>query len=338
MHIEALQRHRINRVMNFARNCESEVLTLENLADVACLSRYHFSRIFTEHCRETPIEFVSRLRLEQSVSNLIYLPNASVTAIAFEAGFSSSQAFSNAFRRRFGISPRNFRINNSWYITDFPKNQYVLSPLMSKLLAPVRHFSQQREVVLRTMPATRLAYIRHRGAYYLPSKGKSDKFVKLIEWAKLRGLWQENTEVIAVCPDNPAVTPPQFCQHDFGVAVEDGVKEDDFISIQNLPEMTLATLRVSGSSQVARVAWRWFISEWLPQSGMTKANHDYFEIFDSKFAELGCLKILGGSQTEGTLCIPVAACNINSAKDNAHIPIPIAQNLAPYGMNRDSRS
>ena len=133
MRIEALQRHRVNRVMNFARNCSSEALTLENLADIACLSRYHFTRVFTHHCQETPIEFLSRMRLEQAVSNLMLDSCMSVTSIALEAGFSSSQAFSNAFSRRFGISPRNFRVKNNWYIKDFPKNQYVLSPVMSRL-------------------------------------------------------------------------------------------------------------------------------------------------------------------------------------------------------------
>ena len=123
----------MNRVMNFARYCDADALTLENLADVACLSRYHFSRVFTEYCRETPVEFASRMRLEQSISKLVFVPHVSITSIALDAGFSSSQAFSNAFSRRFGISPRQFRSKNNGYVYEFPKNQYVLSPVMSKL-------------------------------------------------------------------------------------------------------------------------------------------------------------------------------------------------------------
>ena len=301
MRIEAVQRHRVNRVMNFARTCNSEALTLENLADVACLSRYHFSRVFSHYCQETPIEFLSRLRLEQAVSNLMLDSGMSVTSIALEAGFSSSQAFSNAFSRRFGISPRNFRVKNNWYVKDFPKNQYVLSPVMSKLLAITDQYSQDREVALRTLPATRLAYVRRRGPYYNPCEGRKAARIQLIEWAKLRGLWQDGNEVFGVCPDNSAVTPPLFCQYDVGIAVEDGVEEDDFVSIQILPESTLATLEVMGPASVGREAWRWLISDWLPHSGMRMAGHVYYEIFNP--IEDGSDYHIPGA----TLCMPVLA-------------------------------
>ena len=83
---------------------------------------------------------------------------------------------------------------------------------------------------------TRLAYLRHRGAYYNPSEARKAARIKLIEWAKVRGLWHEDSAIIGVCPDNPAVTPPDFCQYDVGIAVEDGVDEDELVSIQTLPE------------------------------------------------------------------------------------------------------
>ena len=329
MQTEALQRHRINRVINFVRKHEYEALTLENLADVACLSRYHFSRIFANQCQETPIEFVSRMRLEQSVSNLIYFPGMSITSIASEAGFSSSQAFSNAFHRRFGIAPRNFRVKNRWYVKDFPKNQYVLSPLMSKLPASALHWSRDREVVLWHMPATRLAYIRQRRPYYYSSEGGNAAFTKLIEWAKIRGVLREDTAIIGVCPDNPAVTPPHFCQYDVGISVEDGVDEDDIVSVQNLPATTLATLDVTGSMLVAKEAWRWLISHWLPRSGMSVASHVYYEVFKS-----GAVSPQG-AVSQGLLCMPVSIDNPSFATDRPSTRIPSVQNHSPNGINHN---
>lgn len=325
---DAQQRHRINRVMNFARQRNAEALTLDSLADVACLSRYHFSRVFTDSCEETPIEFLSRMRLEQSVSDLIFLPGMPVTAVAFEAGFSSSQSFSNAFRRRYGISPRSFRAKNSWYIKEFPMNQYVHSPEMAKLPAIDPHVSQNRDVVFKIMPETRVAYIRHRGAYYSHSDGRIEAFARINDWAKRQGIWHADMPIFCACPDNPAVTPPHFCQYDVCVPIEDGVNEDDLVSIQYLPGTTLATLKVVGSAPEAREAWRWLVSQWLPRSGRSLAIHNFYELFRASKGR-PC-----HPESEGTLCVPVTQRHINLTTAaanyrNALVSVPRSCGIAP---------
>ncbi len=299
MKTEALQRHRINRVMNFARNSPSKTLSLGNMADVACLSQYHFSRVFTHHCQETPLAFAARMRMEQSVSSLMYHPDLSITSIAFEAGFSSSQAFSNAFLRRYGIAPRSFRNSNKYFPKEVPYKQASLSMNTSQLLENTPSFTQGWHVTLKNMPATRLAYVRQRSAYYDPCADRDIAFSTLINWAMQNALWQDDTVIIGVCPDNAGITPPQFCQYDVGIPVEHGVDEDQTISIQNIPAATLASLTVRGPLPVLRMAWKWLISEWLPQSGMVLADHAFYETFRSRdITEDGCI-------IEGDLCMPV---------------------------------
>ncbi len=275
----ARQRHKINRVINHIRHCEDDELDLAHLADVACLSRYHFARVFTQHCGETPLEFASRLRLEQAVSNLIFHPEKNITSIGLAAGFSSSQSFSNAFRRRFSTSPRDFRSKNLGYVKDFPKNQFVLSPLMSGISSSSDFHRQQPKVTVKKVPAARLAYVRSRGPYYAPSSAADLALSQLMNWATIRGLWTEETEIFGVCPDNPAVTPPQFCQYDYGIKVDTGVVEDETISIQTLPARSLAVLEVKGPLTVIKEAWRWLIEDWLATSGFAFEGHTFFESF-----------------------------------------------------------
>ncbi|MEM7068565.1 MAG: GyrI-like domain-containing protein [Pseudomonadota bacterium] len=281
------------------RNLGSDTVSLNELSNVAGLSKYHFSRVFFDRCKETPIEYLVRIRMEQSVSNLIFHLHIPITSIAMDAGFSSSQAYSNAFARRFGISPKKFRRKNQLYVREFPKNQYVVSPTMATLPRLDGKHVPDQPVELQHIPAMRLAYIRHRGAYYRAFYEKRVLIFKLIDWAKQNGIWHDQSKIFSVCPDNPAVTPPEFCQHDFGIVVEHGVEEDEFISIQEFPEMTLAKLRVIGTSNEARRAWRWLISEWLPNSPFTISSHNYFEIYDSTE------EIFDGLAKTGTLCIPV---------------------------------
>ncbi len=78
----------------------------EELARRACLSRFHFDRLVAAALGESPGAFRRRLLLERAAYQLSN--EASVTAAAIDAGYSSSEAFARAFRRAFASAPSNF--------------------------------------------------------------------------------------------------------------------------------------------------------------------------------------------------------------------------------------
>lgn len=83
--------------------------TLENMAAECGLSRTQFS----QHCQAltnmTPVRYLQTVRLEAAKKWLAERATASVTEIALECGFSSSQYFSTCYKRRFGLSPQQTR-------------------------------------------------------------------------------------------------------------------------------------------------------------------------------------------------------------------------------------
>ena len=85
-----------------------ETLTVDSLAERACLCPRHFSRVFKQifHC--TPGDFVEELRLTEARRRLLGL-HGSVESIAESVGFKSSDAFRRAFERKIGVSPSAFR-------------------------------------------------------------------------------------------------------------------------------------------------------------------------------------------------------------------------------------
>src|SRR6476659_10265707 len=85
-----------------------EALDLETLAEQACLSPFHFHRVFRGMVGETPLELVRRLRLERAAWRLLH-SDAPVTAIAFDAGYETHEAFTRAFRASYADSPSGFR-------------------------------------------------------------------------------------------------------------------------------------------------------------------------------------------------------------------------------------
>jgi AraC family transcriptional regulator len=81
---------------------------LEGVAAKACLSPYHFHRLFREVFRETPNQYLQRKRLDYA-SRMLERDEQSVTEICLEVGFESISSFSGLFRRSFGCSPREYR-------------------------------------------------------------------------------------------------------------------------------------------------------------------------------------------------------------------------------------
>ncbi len=108
--------------------------------------------------------------------------------------------------------------------------------------------------------------------------------------------------MISLCPSCPAVTPPQFCQSDICIAVDKKVEEDDVVSIQVLPNATVATLEIAvESTDLLMGAWRWFTAHWLIRSGMIGLNHASYETFKPNAGALG------NPERGTTLCMPVLA-------------------------------
>src|SRR5947199_2382813 len=85
-----------------------EVLTLEDLASVACLSPSHFTRFFRRLIGIPPGEFLSALRFQMARRLLLTTP-LSVTDICFEVGYTSIGSFTSRFTQRVGLSPRLLR-------------------------------------------------------------------------------------------------------------------------------------------------------------------------------------------------------------------------------------
>jgi AraC family transcriptional regulator len=83
-------------------------LGLEQVAAEACLSSYHFHRLFREVFRETPNQYLQRKRLAEA-KRLLERGYPSVTDVCLAVGFESITSFSGLFRRNFGYSPREYR-------------------------------------------------------------------------------------------------------------------------------------------------------------------------------------------------------------------------------------
>jgi AraC family transcriptional regulator len=103
-----LDEGRLRRVLAYIEEHLADDITVADLANVACLSVFHFTRAFAASMSVPPHRYVSRRRLE-SAKAMIAAGRASLLEIALDCRFSSQSSFTRAFRRATGMTPAEYR-------------------------------------------------------------------------------------------------------------------------------------------------------------------------------------------------------------------------------------
>lgn len=117
-HLSALKRstrfellNRIGRSLDHMHAHFRETITLDQLANIACMSKYHYLRTFKSIYNCTPQQKIAALRLDKA-SFLLKESDQPLSEIAPSLGFSELAAFTRFFTKRTGLSPKAYRQRN----------------------------------------------------------------------------------------------------------------------------------------------------------------------------------------------------------------------------------
>lgn len=265
--LEKEYRPRINRIIDYIHNHCGEDLSLTQLAGQACLSKFHFHRIFQAIVGETVSDFVRRFRLEHAARQLAMDSAVSIAQVAQTCGFSSPQNFARAFRAHFGDSPTSFRKN--------PRRQ-----IMHPMQTPSAIFDGKTpfQAELKELPSYRVAYIRDIGPYY--SEANARAFGRLFRWAVEEGL-TKNAPIMPIAADwsDPETTPAEKCIFDACLTVPENVQGHGEVCIQYLPGGKFAVLHCEIELKDMPGAIKRLCHEWLPQNGYKRDDRPFFTIY-----------------------------------------------------------
>ncbi|WP_251515833.1 AraC family transcriptional regulator [Oceanobacillus luteolus] len=104
--MEGLQKM-LDSIEYIEKNLDDE-LVMEEIAAVACMSKFHFQRMFHMLTGYTVTEYIRNRRITIAAQELVF-SDAKVIDVAMKYGYETPEAFSKAFRRIHGISPSNAR-------------------------------------------------------------------------------------------------------------------------------------------------------------------------------------------------------------------------------------
>ena len=228
-------RKRVCRAMNFiSRNLERD-LSLEEIADAASFSMFHFHRIFKAVVGETVAGYTRRLRLELAANRLLSRRQDDITAIAMACGFSSSQNFAKAFRQHFSMTPSAYRHRKNGNKISNPENALALQLVYDPDTAFVNPINSERNIAMnvqiKEMPEYHVAYVRKMGPYGMVICEQA--FAELMRWTGPTGHLKSGV-MIGVYWDNPEVTPPEKCRVDACISIPRGTVPEAPIDIQTI--------------------------------------------------------------------------------------------------------
>jgi AraC-like DNA-binding protein len=88
-----------------------EPIDLEDVSKKAFISKFHFHRLFRRIYQKTPLEYITRKRIDKAKELLA--ENKPVSEVCNEVGFESIGTFSTLFKKEIGFPPTYYR-NMGW--------------------------------------------------------------------------------------------------------------------------------------------------------------------------------------------------------------------------------
>jgi DNA gyrase inhibitor len=239
-------RERLERVLAHIRANLDRPLDLDELADIACLSRFHWHRVYRGLMGETVWQTVKRLRLHRAAAELASGPEP-VAQIAVRCGYGNVRAFSKAFRDEYGLPPSRYRAEGGHRRYDEPGKE-------SHAMYDIR---------IEEFPGATLAGVPHRGSYLEIGAA----FEKLGMELGRCGAEVEPGRLAAAYFDDPDITPVAELRSLAGVLVgaDEAVPEE--LERQAVPAGRYAVLSHRGPYAELHKAYSFLFGKWLPQSG-----------------------------------------------------------------------
>jgi AraC family transcriptional regulator len=261
-------------IEHIARHLDG-ALDLRSLARGACLSPFHFHRVFRGMTGETPLELTRRLRLERAAARLA-ASDAPVTDIAFDAGYETHEAFTRAFRACYSTSPTGFRRRAHPRIElAAPCGIHYRPDGRVARFVPRDSGGTTMVVEIKDMPDQRVATVRHIGPYnQIPTA-----FERLNALAGPAGLLRPHTTMLALYHDDPDSVPQAELRSDAAIVVSGEAQLPEGLVEQRLSGGRYARTMHVGPYERLGDTWARFLGEWLPASGERMRESPSFEIY-----------------------------------------------------------
>ncbi|PIE24218.1 MAG: AraC family transcriptional regulator [Planctomycetota bacterium] len=252
---------RILRVLLHIQRHLDEPLALDELAEMAHFSRFHFHRVFRGMVGEPVKEHVRRLRLERAARQLETTSEA-VVQIALGAGYEAHAAFTRAFRARFGVSPSEYREGRRE--AREPRSGVPLTGAGEQLrFQTLFQEASAMDARIESRDPLRVAFLRHTGPY----EEAGATWGQLCAFAAPRGLLGPDAVMFGASYDDPEVTPKDKIRYDACLVVPESFEPEGPVGVQEIRGGDYAVTMLKGPYSGLSALYGQLLGQWLPAQG-----------------------------------------------------------------------
>jgi AraC family transcriptional regulator len=270
-----------------------------DLARIAHFSPFHFHRIFRGVTGESVAGLVRRLRLERAALAL-RRSDASVIAVALDAGYGSPEAFARAFQQGFGLTPSDFRraLSPGAYAPPLSLPLRLDPESLAVTLEPLTGGTAM-DVHIEEIPARLAACVRHVGPY----EEVGPSYDRIVGWARANNLLGPGAIGIGLSYDDPESVPREKLRYDACLTLPEplpaGIAVPDGIRIERIAGGRYAVHLLKGPCRLISETFRRIFGLWLPQSGEEVGDRPCMEVY------LKSPALVPEAEMETKICVPL---------------------------------
>jgi AraC family transcriptional regulator len=256
----------VSRALWFIESHFRRELTLEQIADAACVSRYHMSRMFAITMGCPIMRYVRGRRLTEAAGALV--DGASdILSVALDVGYGSHEAFTRAFREQFGITPETVRAQGHLKNIRLMEAMKMQETLLEQVEA---RFEKGRVLLIAGMGA------RYSCESSVGIPAQWQKFVPHL--GNIRGQ-VGGTAYGVTCNFDDDGNFDYTC----GVEVSDFSRVPTEWMRVRIPAQDYAVFTHRDHISTIRSTWTTIWNKWLPESGREVADAPNFELYGEDF-------------------------------------------------------
>lgn len=285
---------RINRALALIDRHIDQDLSIDRLAGEACLSPFHFHRIFSALTGESVHAMTTRMRMERALALTRKASRPQWKAIAAAVGYRSQDVFTRAFKRHFGCTPSAFDLESYWQ--ERPDRDDALA-VSRYFLRPALPLPADFTVEIVNRPATFQIVSRAIGGYLNPGVIVA-AYERIAAFSKGADLAMPG-RLAGASRDDPELVPLSRCRYDFCLDVPEVTPVPKGLQPARREEGRWAVTHVAGDFAAVDRAWNLLFKSWLPASGHNLRAAPAEEVYHQTPNEIGWERF------DVTLAIPV---------------------------------
>jgi AraC family transcriptional regulator len=258
----------VGKALWFIESHSAADITLEDIATCAGVSRFHLLRAFNAATGLSIMRYVRGRRLTIAARQLAE-GAADILAVAIDAGYSSHEAFTRAFRDQFGVTPEAVRRQGT-----------------------LENIPLLEGITMSTLPHTTLHPPRFENGRLLLIAGIGARYDGEQSGAGIPAQWQRFAPYLGNVAGQVGKTAYGVCYNTDDAGNMDylcGVEVSDFSALPpdftrlRIPAQRYAVFFHREHISTIRATWHAVWNQWLPESGHQVADAPFFELYGEDF-------------------------------------------------------